>query len=114
MKTVLVVGRGWRFRSLLRAQLFEEGFDARGFESLEQAAGKMAETPPPAVVFDTAEAASAELAQLPALSVRLPLLVVASAGESLPLSDACVLHRPLQISQLIEALKNRLHRVQPP
>jgi DNA-binding NtrC family response regulator len=108
MKTVLVVGRDWKFRALLRAQLQEEGFDALGFETLEAAAGEIAGPTPDAVVFDTTDAPAAELAQLPTVSRELYLLVVASAGESLPLPEERVRRRPLQVSQLISVLKNRL------
>lgn len=108
MKTVLVAGRDWKFRALLRAQLLEEGFDALGFETLDAAADEIAPAVAAAIVFDTTDAPAAELAQLPALREKLPFLVVASAGESLPVSEDCVLRRPLQLGQVIAALKERL------
>jgi len=107
MKTVLVVGRDWKFRALLRAQLREDGFDALGFESLDAAAEVIARSTPDAIVFDTTGALTAELAELPALSQKLPLLVVASAGESLPLPENQILRRPIQLGQVIAALASR-------
>jgi len=108
MKTVLVMGRDWKFRALLRAQLREEGLEALGFETLEAATDAMAGSSADAIVFDTTDAPAAELAQLPALSQKLPLLVVASAGESLPLPEAQVLRRPVQLGQIIAALASRI------
>ena len=108
MKTVLVVGRDWKFRALLRAQLREDGFDALGFESLDAAAEVIARSAPDAIVFDTTDAPGAELAQLSVLSKRLRVLVVASAGESVPLPEAQVLRRPVQLGQIIAALASRI------
>lgn len=108
MKTVLVVGRDWKFRALLRAQLREEGFDALGFETLEAAAAELAGATPAAMVFDTAEAPAHELTQLPALSEKLFVLVVASAGEPLALPAAHILRRPVQLGQLVAALASRI------
>lgn len=110
MKTVLVVGRDWKFRALLRAQLREEGFDALGFETLADAEAALSTCAPPpaAFIFDTAEAPPAELAQLPALSEKLPLLVVASAGESLPIPEENAVRRPVQIGLLVATLAQRI------
>ena len=110
MKTVLVVGRDWKFRALLRAQLREEGFEALGFEGLAEAAAEIASSAPPpaALIFDTGEAPPAELAQLPALAEKFLLLVVASAGELLTIPETHILRRPVQLHQLVAALASRV------
>jgi len=107
MQTVLVVGRDWKFRALLRAQLREEGFEALGFETLEEATDAMANSTADAIVLDTTDARAAELAQLPALSQKLPLLVVAPAGLPLSLPADQILRRPVQLGQVAAALASR-------
>jgi len=107
MKTVLVVGRDWKFRALLRAQLREEGYEALGFETLAEAAEEIGRSAPPpaALVFDTAAAPSAELERLAALAAPVPLLVVAAAQENVTAPRARVLHRPLPLGQVVAAVR---------
>ena len=107
MKTVLVVGRDWKFRALLRAQLLEEGYDALGFETLEEAAAQLVfDRKPAALVFDTTNALPGSFqAQLTALAERLPVLVAAAAGESLDAGRARLLRRPLRLEDVMAELR---------
>lgn len=107
MKTILVVGRDWKFRALLRAQLREEGFDALGFETLSDAIEELNRTAPPpsVVVFDTTDAAAPEKAQLAGLAERVPVLVLASAQEPLEAAGWRVLRRPVQLSDVMAEVK---------
>src|SRR3972149_5130882 len=86
MKTVRVVGRDWKFRALLRAQLLEEGYAALGFETLEEAAAPLGlGAPPAALVFDTTDALPGSFQPpLTALAARLPVVLVAAAGGPPP------------------------------
>ncbi len=58
MKRIVVAGKEWRLRTLLRAQLIEEGFEVEAHETVENAARSLAR------------------------SRNLPLLVVADLSES--------------------------------
>lgn len=107
MKTILVVGRDWTFRALLRAQLREEGYEALGFATLAEAADALGASPPPAaLVFDTADASTAEFEpQLAVLTARLPVLVVVGAGEELKAGSLRLLRRPLRLEEVAAAVK---------
>ncbi|MBI2956104.1 MAG: hypothetical protein HYY26_02205 [Acidobacteria bacterium] len=109
MKTVLVVGRDWQFRSLLRAQLREEGYAALGLETLTDAEEEIRRPDEvAAVVFDTTGAAAEELqTALPRLAARLPVVVVAGAQEEVP-AAARVLRRPVAIGEVAAALRDLL------
>ncbi len=107
MKTVLVVGRDWKFRALLRAQLLEEGYAPLGFETLEEAVAPLGlGAEPAALVFDTTDALPGSFpAQLTALAERLPVVVVAAAGEAFDAGAARVLRRPLRIEDVMAELR---------
>ena len=115
MKTVLVVGRAWKFRALLRAQLREENYDALGFATLEEAADQLAAgSPPAALVFDSTDASPAVVQpQLAELARRLPVLVIAGAQDSFDFSPdkrrestaPRVLRRPLRLEEVVAAIK---------
>jgi len=107
MKTVLVVGRDWKFRALLRAQLLEEGYAALGFETLEEAAAPLGlGAPPAALVFDTTDALPGSFQpQLTALAERLPVVLVAAAGEPFDAGAARVLRRPLRLEEVMAELR---------
>ena len=104
MKTVLVVGHEWKFRALVRAQLREEGFEALGFDSLNDAQEETTGTaPPPAlVIFDTTETSPKEKQQMAELAERLPVLVVAAAQESLGSARLQVLRRPVTVDTVVK------------
>ncbi len=103
MKTVLIVGRDWKFRALLRAQLREEGYDARAFETLQDAERETAEAA--VLVFDTTDADTIWQAALQALAPTLPVVVVASATEELNLTPARILRRPLRLADIISLIR---------
>lgn len=112
MKTILVVGRDWKFRALLRAQLREENFEALGCETLEEAAMHLgpASPPPAALVFDTTGTDAAETRpQLTALAASRragPVVVVAAAHEEFPSPPFHVERRPLRLEALVAAVKS--------
>lgn len=109
MKTILVVGRDWKFRALLRAQLREEDFEALGCETLEEAAAHLGpgSPPPAALVFDTTDSDAAEIRpQLTALAARLPVVVVAATHEEFPAPPLHVERRPLRLDALVAAVKS--------
>ena len=114
MKTIFVVGREWRFRTLLRAQLREQGYEARGFETLAEAAAALVSGPAPAaVVFDTTDSDPAETAtHLRQWAGRLSVVIIAGAQEQIPFGAARMLRRPVSIGQVTEVLEELLHELE--
>ena len=105
MKTIIVVGRDWKFRALLRAQLREEGYEALAYETLNDAAPEVAGAA--ALVFDTTDANIADCA--PALrrqAERLPVIVVAAADEHLDIPGVTLRHRPVSLADIISVVRN--------
>ena len=108
MKTILVIGRDWKFRALLRAQLREENFAALGCETLEEAGEQLdsGSPSPAALVFDTTDTDAAETRpQLIALAARLPVMVVAAAHQDFPSLPLHIERRPLRLEALVSAVK---------
>ena len=104
MQVILVVGREWKFRALLRAQLREEGYEALAFEILQDAEAELASAA--ALVFDTADFKPEEWqAQLQQLAATLPVVVVAGADEPVEILLACVLRRPVRLSDIVAAVR---------
>ena len=104
MKTVLVVGHEWKFRALVRAQLREEGFEALGFDSLNDAQEEITRTTPQPelIIFNTTAASPEEKQQLAELAERLPVLVVAAAQEPLGSARLQVLRRPVTVDTVVK------------
>jgi CheY-like chemotaxis protein len=117
MAQVLLVGKGWQARALLRAQLIEEGVDVEGYETVAEAVASLEASPvlPALLVADLSSSDSpvsdAEL--LSGWTKFLPTWVLASRslivdrnlkGRGFEL----ILFRPLDIGELVEQIKQRL------
>jgi DNA-binding NtrC family response regulator len=114
--TVVLVSRDWQTRALLRAQLIEEGCSVRAFESLRDATAELPTSPgQPSLLIAglSGDESPPEVEQLSALAVRLPVWVLASHSDV----DAAalksrgfemVLFRPLDMSALVERVKQKL------
>ncbi|MFQ5817122.1 MAG: hypothetical protein ACE5H2_04085, partial [Terriglobia bacterium] len=102
MKEIFVVSGDWKLRALVRAELRERGYTARGYESLHAAAAELGSRAhfPAALVVDAADTDAAIAAQqIAAWATRLPVVLVLSAAQAAPPlpPKVCVLHRPLRI-----------------
>ncbi len=102
---VFIIGRDWKFRALLRAELMEKGFEAMGFESLDEAGQLLASgTLPRLTVFDMTDYdAARDLAGLLAFSKSGRLLLLVSPGMMLPqeLCPAMTITRPVAIGTIV-------------
>ncbi len=111
---VFIVGRDWKFRALLRAELVEKGFEAMGLESLDEAGRLLASgTLPRLTVFDMTDFdAARDLARLLALAKSGRLLLLISPGMALPqeLCSATTMARPVAIGTIVEEIGRRLSR----
>ncbi len=109
---VFVIGRDWKFRALLRAELVEKGFEAMGLESLDEAGRLLASGALPRLtVFDMTDFdAARDLAGLLAFSKSGRLLLLISPGMDLPqeLCSATTMARPVAIGTIVEEIGRRL------
>ena len=104
MKTVLVVGREWKFRALLRAQLREEGYEALALETLKDAEAEGAGAA--ALIFDTTDTNVEDFAPtLRRLAEYLPVVVVAAAEERLDIARITLLRRPISLADIISVVR---------
>lgn len=106
MKEVFVVSADWKFRALVRAELRERGYEARGYESLATAAGDLSHEGgfPALLVLDVAEVDPAGACeQVAAWAKDFPVVVVVGAGEATfqPPPGVSVLHRPMRIEEIV-------------
>jgi len=111
MPVVFVIARDWTLRAAVRAELREQGFDALGMESADEAgraiaAGQM----PSALVIE----ATAEIAGEPAIQdliARVPTVLIASRTEKMSLPPVhAVLYRPIRIADITARVREILER----
>lgn len=108
MPTVLVIGKDWKLRSLVRAELREHGVEALGLETPEEAVQAVAAgARPSAVVFD-ATSESGSLAALSFAARSVPVLVVTSPGMPAPEWAAAVLAKPVQVGEIVARVESLL------
>lgn len=111
-RMIFIIGRDWKFRALLRAELLEKGLDAMGLESLEEAGRLVAAgTLPRLTVFDATDYdPSRDLNRLLALGKSGGLLLIVSPSTLLPqeLSGATTLSRPIAVGTIVEEILRHL------
>lgn len=111
---VILLGKDWKSRALLRAQLIEEGLEVKAYDSvadaIEAAAGHNG--PAPLLIADLAGSDDPALvaAQLAHWSRRIPIWIVASrsvidARELEGRGFEAVLYRPVDVGDLVERIK---------
>ena len=119
MAQVLVLGKDWQTRALLRAQLIEEGLDVEAHESAQGASLDLAakELLPELVVADLASSddPTAEVELLAAWARHVPVWVIAS--HTLILNNTLkgrgfqmILFRPVDVGELVEQIKQRVEK----
>jgi CheY-like chemotaxis protein len=114
MTQVLLVGNDWKFRALLRAQLIEEGMDVEAHETVSDAIQSLATTGilPGLFVADLSTSANpvGDAENLTKWSRDVPVWIIASQGlRNLEgRGFEMILHRPLDVGQLIIAIKRRI------
>lgn len=116
-RVVWVVGRKWRARALLRAQLREEGYEALGMETAAdalEALGRPGSSVPDVLFLDprggTLGPGEASLLGRIAASPPPEVLVLAGAGEECPVAHAAVVRRPVSIAALVDRIRRLVSR----
>ena len=117
MAQVLIAGKDWTARALLRAQLIEEGFDAEAYGNVGDAVQCLwaSGTMPSLVIVDLFESENPveDIATLSHWAKLLPIWILAVHGaagtEALENRGfERVLFRPLDVGTLVQEIKERL------
>lgn len=117
MAQILLAGKDWQARTLLRAQLLEEGLEVEAYERVPEAVASLEshERLPDLFLADLSMSddpgSDAEL--LAAWAKQIPVWVIASrnliAQKTLKgLGFEVILFRPVDAGELIEQIKRRL------
>jgi DNA-binding response OmpR family regulator len=110
MPTVFVIGEDWHLRANVRAELRNQGIEALGMETLDDAAQALARgAVPDAIVLDASCRPIAD-AKLAEFARHAPLIVVASRTAAAPALDAAaaVLWRPVRVGEVVEKVRELL------
>ena len=114
---ILIAGKDWQSRALLRAQLLEEGFEVEALEAIPEALAALgAGTNLPGLLIADISASddpSADVEVLSAWSRKVPIWIIASRtyiverglrGHGFEM----VLLRPVDVGELVDQIKQRL------
>ena len=119
---VILLGKDWKSRALLRAQLIEDGIEVKAFDAvadaIEAAAGDRG--PAPLLIADLAgsDDPTLEAAQLAHWRHRIPIWIIASrsvidARELEGRGFEAILYRPVDVGDLVQRIKRRVGGVTP-
>lgn len=119
MSVILIAGRDWSARALLRAQLIEEGFDVEAYETVGDVVQKLSRgrTAPLLLVVDLFEneCPAKDVAMLSRWSKFVPIWILAGHAtaqtEELDVQGfEKVLLRPVDVGWMVREIKGRLAR----
>lgn len=116
LSRVFIAGKDWQARTLLRAQLLEEGLEVEAFETIPEALAALSQgtKSPDLLVADLSanDDPSADAEALAAWSRKVPVWVIASRtyivekglrGHGFEM----ILLRPVDVGDLVEQIKRR-------
>ncbi|MGO8792629.1 MAG: hypothetical protein ACLQVL_35300 [Terriglobia bacterium] len=120
MGYILIAGKDWQARSMLRAQMLEEGFEVEAHESIPDAltALERGANVPDLLIADisSSDEPSADVEALSAWSRQFPIWIIASRtyivekdlrGHGFEMT----LLRPLDVGEIVDQIKQRLEQV---
>jgi DNA-binding response OmpR family regulator len=115
MAQVVLIGKEWQARALVRAQLIEEGVDVEAYLTAHSAMEGQGELLPALIVADLSEGndAAAEIDELTKWTRQVPVWIIAGrdliAGKHLRgRGFEMVLYRPIDVGELVEQIKQRI------
>jgi CheY-like chemotaxis protein len=115
MAQLVLVGRDWNTRALLRAQLLEEGVEVEAYESLKDALQALVPSLPALLVADLAASndLEADIRDLASWVKRVPTWIIASrssgvAAELKGRGFERIFFRPVDVGELVSLIKQRL------
>ena len=117
MSQILIAGKDWQARALLRAQLLEEGFEVEAYETISDALATLRSGTnlPDLFIADisASDDPSADVEALSAWSQKIPIWIIASRtfivekglrGHGFEM----ILLRPVDVGELVDQIKQRL------
>jgi CheY-like chemotaxis protein len=117
MSQILIAGKDWQARALLRAQLLEEGFEVEAYETIPEALATLpsAPNPPDLLIADisASDDPSADVEALASWSRRVPIWIIASRAFIIEKGlkghgFEMILLRPVDVGELVDQIKQRL------
>ena len=117
MAQILIAGREWKARALLRAQLLEEGFDVEACEDVLEVVDRLwgGTDIPSLLIVDLSGSTNAaeDVATLTHWAKLLPIWLLAgqgAAGAAIPESRDFerILFLPLDVGKLVQEIRERL------
>jgi len=114
---VLLAGKDWQSRALLRAQLIEEGASVEAYETVEEALAQLEWSfPLPALLIADISASdhpSADIKSLAIWAKRIPIWIIASHTLSVKgglegRGFETLLFRPVDMGKLVQQIQQRL------
>ena len=119
MAEVVLAGKDWTERALLRAQLLEEGIDAEAYLTVREAFRSLddAEFLPALVIADlgASDDPAGEIELLSRWAAQIPTWIIASRSTIVERDlrghgFEVILFRPVDVGELVEQIKRRLGR----
>jgi len=117
MTRVLLAGKDWQARTLLRAQLIEESFDVEAYETVRRALQSLeaGEALPSLIVADlsASDDPQAEVDLLATWTRQIPIWIIASHNLIVEKGlkgrgFEVILFRPVDMRELVDQIKQRL------
>lgn len=117
MSEILIAGKDWRARALVRAQLLEEGFDVEAYETIPEALEILnsVRKPPDLLIADVSASdnPSADIEALARWSRKLAIWIIASQAFIIERGlqghgFEMILLRPVDVGELVDQIKQRL------
>jgi CheY-like chemotaxis protein len=117
MTQVLVAGKGWQARTLLRAQLIEEGLDVEAYETVRSALESLeaGEVLPSLIVVDlsASDDTHADVDLLATWTRQIPVWIIASRNMIIDQGlkgrgFEVILFRPVDMCELVDQIKQRM------
>jgi len=117
MSHIVIAGKDWQSRALLRAQLLDEGFDVEAHETIPEALVTLEPGTglPDLFIADisASDDPSADVEALSAWSRKVPIWIIASRAYIIEKGlkghgFEMILLRPVDVDELVDQIKQRL------
>ena len=115
MAQVILVGKEWQARALLRAQLIEEGVEVEAYQTVSEALEGLGDLLPALLLADLTDSdnPAAEIEELSKWTKQIPVWIIAGrsviTGKNLRGHGfEMILFRPIDVGELVEQIKQRL------
>ena len=117
MSQILIAGKDWQSRALLRAQLLDEGFEIEAHETIPEGLATLepGTNLPDLFIADisASDDPSADVEALSAWSRKVPIWIIASRAYIVEKGlrghgFEMILLRPVDVCELVEQIKRRL------